>query len=71
MSRDKIVGVRLTLEEYEEAQRLATEYGYSMSSLMRYLLQHVCSGVKLLTIKDGEGGGTRDGVCKLAQSEDR
>ena len=47
MSRAKVVGVRLTLEEYEAAQRVATEYGYSMSALIRYLLWCVCSGLDL------------------------
>ena len=61
--RDKTIGVRLTLEEYEAAQRIANEYGYSMSGFIRYLLQCVGSGLKLLTVQDGEGGGTRDELC--------
>ena len=36
--RDKTIGVRLTLEEYKAAQRIANEYGYSMSGFIRYLL---------------------------------
>ena len=48
MTRDKIVCVRLTLEEYMRAQGAAEAYGYTLSALIRYLLCRFVDGMTMV-----------------------
>ena len=41
MSRVKTVCIRLTQDEYEQAHKVASAYGYTLSALIRYLLREV------------------------------